>query len=197
MVARAVWLVGAGTLALLAGRLMGAGASGEDLLLGGLGSGFGVAVAVAVIVGKTLDRADAARPVDPGAVLVWPRPREMALRGAAGVAFLVGVSLALEAWFTDGVPPGVLWIAMGLGAVAEAISLRAWEREHGGTLAMVRGRRRSWRARLRRPFVRPEHVLLRPRIDVTLDEDDYEDASAATRGSAHRSVGSSAEDPVR
>ncbi len=171
MVARAVWLVGAGTLSLVLDAMVGDGSAWSDVLLGGLASGFGVAVAVAALAGGARDRAEAARPVAPEAVRVWPHPRELVLRGVAGIAFLVVVSLALEAWFTDGVPPGVLWIAMGLGAAAEAVSLRRWERDHGGTLAMVRGPRRSWRARLRRPVVRAEHVLLRPRIDVTLDDD--------------------------
>jgi hypothetical protein len=174
MIARAVWLVAAGTLALVADAVVGDGASWGDVLLGSLGSGFGVAVAVAALAGKTQDRVQAARPVAPDAVRVWPQPRELAVRGMAGVAFLVAVSVALEAWFTDGVPPGVLWIAIGLGSLAEAVSLRRWERDRGGTLAMVRGPRRSWRARLRRPVVRAQHVLLRPRIDVTLDDHDHD-----------------------
>jgi NTE family protein len=167
---RAVMLVVAGTLALVVDAVAGGGLSPSGALLGALGGGLGVAFATAATISATRRRADAAMPVAPEAVRVEPLSRTTALRAAAGVALLVAVSVLLNAWWDGELPPGVLWIVMGLGAGAEVVALRAWEREHGGALAAVRGPRRVGRSRLRSSFRSAGHVVLRPRVDVTVGD---------------------------
>lgn len=161
-----------GILSLLVGRVTGDGASWDGVLTGALAGGFGVAVGTAATTGRRHGRAEAAKPVAPEAVRTWPGTRALVVRGAAAVTLLVAASVALSAWWDSELPPGILWIVLGLGAAAEAVDLRAWERTRGGTLAAVRDGRGSWWARLRRRARPAEHVLLRPRVDVTIGDDE-------------------------
>lgn len=178
-------LVVAGVLALLAGALAGAGPTRGDVVASVVGFGAAVAVVAALATSDLRRRLATARIADPAAVRIRQAPRHLLLlRSAAAILFLVGVSLLLAGWFGDGLPVGVLWVAMGVGAGYEARATRGREREHGGTLVAVVTRRRPWSARVRRPFPPVESLLLRRRVDVTLD--DHEPDGEAPGGDRRR-----------